>query len=132
MEMKNSRIAGRLLGLALVGSSALCPAGEMQRASITNVFVEDFKSAEPQSCRPSDVPLDHARARDFFQRARKVDYRVIHDHYDVAPCYVEGTLKYRNQACEWRIRAGATAHIRCGKETQYFVCDKCEDLFRSP
>jgi len=104
----------------------------MRQTSISDVYVEDFKSDDMQSCRPSDVPLNHARARDFFLRAQQVNYTVIHDHYDVAPCYVEGTLKYRNNICEWKIRAGATGQVECNKKIHYFICDNCQDLFQAP
>ncbi len=121
-----------LLGVA---AAAAAMAAGSPRERFSEVYVADFKSEEPASCRPSDVPLDHARARHFFRRARVVDDRVIHDHYAVAPCWVEGTLLDRGKSCEWRIRAGATAEIRCGKRTRHYVCDDCddcEDLFREP
>lgn len=55
----------------------------------------------------------------------------VHDHYNHAPCYIEGTLKDGNQVCEWEIRAGATGHIKCGEAMQYYVCDTCDDLFKA-
>lgn len=132
MEMKKAWLTRLSAGAVLASLLAACAAADMRQAQITDVYVADFKSDDVQSCRPSDVPLDHARARDFFRRARQVAYAVIHDHYDIAPCYVEGTLKYRANACEWKIRAGATAQIQCGEKTRYFVCDGCEDLFKEP
>ncbi len=101
-----------------------------QDSKITDVYVADFGSEDIERCRPSDVDLNHSEAREFFLRAREVDYKVIHDHYNYAPCYIEGTLKYNYMNCEWEIRAGATGEIKCNQNINYFVCDTCEDLFQ--
>ena len=107
-------------GLAMHGSD---------RNDVTDVYVEDFQSTEMDRCRPSDVPLDNGAAAEFFRRAKLVDGRTLHDHYNYAPCFVEGTLKYHSNSCEWRIRAGATGEIRCGQQERLFACDDCDDLF---
>jgi len=99
------------------------------RNDVTDVYVEDFQSTEMDRCRPSDVPLDNGAAAEFFRRAKLVDGRTLHDHYNYAPCFVEGTLKYHSNSCEWRIRAGATGEIRCGQQERLFACDDCDDLF---
>lgn len=108
---------------------ASCATHDFSQHEITDVYVGDFGSDDIKSCRPSDVGLTHHEAKGFFLRARQVAYTVIHDHYGYAPCYIEGTLKYRSSVCEWEIRAGATGHIKCGGEAKYFVCDTCGDLF---
>ena len=115
-----------ILAIAFLAS---CATQGFYQHEITDVYVEDFGSDDIESCRPSDVDLSHHEAKEYFLRARQVEYRVIHDHYNYAPCYIEGTLKYRSSICEWEIRAGATSHIKCGGETKYFVCDTCENLF---
>jgi hypothetical protein len=134
-KMKKTGIAQQVLvGALLTGLLTACAAADKRQMQISNVYVKDFQSDDKQLCRPSDVPLDNKRARDFFRRARQVDYKVIFDgdDYPWAPCYVEGTLKYRNSTCKWEIRAGATGQIKCDKKTRYFVCDDCEGLFRKP
>ena len=98
---------------------------------ITEVYVADFNSEAIQSCRPSDVDLSHSQARDFFIRAKRVDKKTLHDHYNHAPCYIEGTLKYSSKPCGWEIRAGATGQVTCSKVTEYFACDSCNDLFKT-
>ena len=98
-------------------------------ASMVDVFVADFHSDAPASCRPSDVPLDHAQARAFFARAKRVDYRTLHDNYEIAPCHIEGTMRRNGKVCDWKIRPGATGSIRCGSRSFYFACDSCADLF---
>jgi hypothetical protein len=114
--------------LAAIFLSA-CANQDFRQRQITDVYVEDFGSEDIERCRPSDVDLSHHEAKAYFLRARQVEYSVIHDHYNYAPCYIEGTLKYRSGICEWEIRAGATGHIKCGDKTRYFVCDTCDDLF---
>lgn len=96
---------------------------------ITALYVADFVSDEPQHCRPTDVDLSNAGALQFFQQARQVDYKTLHDHYNYAPCAIEGTLKYQQQSCNWQVRAGATGHIQCAEVYRYFACDDCEALF---
>ena len=98
---------------------------------LTEVYVADFNSEDMEHCRPSDVDLSHSQAKEFFTRAKLVDTKILHDHYNHAPCYIEGTLKYKSKPCDWEIRAGATGHITCGKVTEYFACDNCNDLFKS-
>lgn len=110
---------------------ASCTSKHIQIDKITDVYVTDFGSEEPDRCRPSDVDLSHHEARKFFLRARQVNHKVIHDYYDYAPCYIVGTLKYKSKICEWEIRAGATGHIKCNRDTLYYVCDTCDDLFQS-
>ena len=105
--------------------------GGMNPKSIKDLYVDDFHSDDVGNCKTSDVDLNHLQARLFFQRARIVEYKIIHDHYELAPCYLEGPLAYKSEPCTWKIRAGATGSISCGDKEWYFVCDNCEDLFES-
>jgi hypothetical protein len=122
-------IVARVGALAAAVFLAGCGAPGYARDRITDVYVADFRSAAPDSCRPSDVALSHAQARMFFSRARRVDYKTLQDNYEIAPCHIEGTLKRNGEACDWKIRPGATGSIRCGAKTEYLVCDTCTDLF---
>lgn len=126
MEM---RLAAAFIACILGPASCATMANDVGR--ITEVYVADFHSDDIEHCRPSDVDLSHGQAREFFMRARRVDLKTLHDHYDYAPCYIEGTLKYGSRSCDWEIRAGATGQITCGKVTEYFACDDCDDLFAS-
>ena len=90
----------------------------------------DFGTDDPKTCPAGEVDLSSTQAKDFFVRAKQIDSRTLHDFYDVAPCYMEGTLKFQGKACTFKIRAGATATITCQKEKEiYFACDDCKDLF---
>ena len=109
---------------------ASCATTDHLSNKITEVYVADFVSDDMDSCRPSDVNLDNREVKEFFNKGRAVDHKVIHDHYNYAPCYIEGTLKYKSTVCEWQIRAGATGYIKCDDQTQYYVCDTCVELFQ--
>lgn len=123
-------MSGRLLFVLVSLLFSSHAAAQLDMRKILDVYVDDFHSDEPDRCRPSDVNLSHREAREFFLRSKQVSAKVLHDHYDYAPCYVEGTLKYRAMSCTWQIRAGATARITCGKRTWHFACDACDDLLR--
>lgn len=97
---------------------------------ISNLYVDDFSSDDPVNCTTSDVDLTHLQSLQFFHKARVVEYRTIHQHYELAPCYIEGPLIYKKEPCRWEIRAGATGSINCKDNVWYFVCDNCNDLFR--
>jgi hypothetical protein len=100
-------------------------------AVIEDILISGFHSDEPERCRPSDVALDERQVASFFNRAEPIDGRTLHDQFDWAPCYLEGTLKYQGNACIWRVRAGATGEVECSASAQYFGCKDCENLFKA-
>jgi hypothetical protein len=116
-----------VFGLALMAGCA--SSGQFAKDKIASVYVKDFTSDEPESCRALDIPLEHGEAAAFFQRAKILDYHTLSDNYPVAPCRIVGTLQYDDENCRFEISAAATGSITCkGKET-YFACDTCKDLF---
>ncbi|GAA0545575.1 hypothetical protein GCM10009098_11410 [Rheinheimera aquimaris] len=98
-------------------------------ADINNVYIADFVSDAPQQCKPSDVDLSNIQVKQFFQQAAEVEHKTLHDHYNYAPCAIEGTLTYQQQSCNWQVRAGATGYVQCAGEYRYFACDNCEQMF---
>ena len=98
---------------------------------ISSLYIADFVSDAPEQCRPTDVDLSNIEVTHFFQQAREVEHKTLHDYYNYAPCAIEGTLKYHQQNCNWEVRAGATGHIQCGEVYRYFACDDCEALFKA-
>jgi uncharacterized metal-binding protein YceD (DUF177 family) len=80
-------------------------------------------------CKPSDVDLSNIQVKQFFQQATEVEHKTLQDHYNYAPCAIEGTLTYQRQRCNWQVRAGATGYVQCAGEYHYFACDNCEQLF---
>ena len=126
MEIKKLLIAFIIICLSGLIS---CSANIMNTKNIKDLYVDDFSSDDPANCTTSDVDLTHLQALLFFKRARVVDYKILHDHYELAPCYIEGPLTYKEEPCSWEIRAGATGLINCNDRVWYFVCDNCDDLF---
>ena len=92
--------------------------------------MEDFFSDDMDACKPSDVDLNNNDAKNYFLKSRKVDYKVIHDHYIIAPCYIEGTMKFNGKLCDWKIQASGVGSVTCGDVVEYYVCDSCEGLFK--
>lgn len=123
MEMK-------VIALPLCLAMAACASSKRFVAScVTDVYVEDFETREPDSCRASDVDLSHSQAEAFFKRAKVLDYRTMVDNYPIAPCFIAGTLRYKGVPCHWEIYAGRTGSIRFRDHEWYFACDTCDDLF---
>ena len=61
----------------------------MNTKNIKDLYVDDFSSDDPANCTTSDVDLTHLQALLFFKRARVVDYKILHDHYELAPCILK-------------------------------------------
>lgn len=96
---------------------------------IHDVYVEDFYIEDSNICKSSDVDLDNHEAEIFFLKSRRVDHKIIHHHYNVAPCYIEGLLTLNTQVCRWKIQASSIGSIECDDEVVYYVCDTCQKLF---
>lgn len=126
MEIKNFSMALIVLCVLFLIS---CSSNVMNTKFIKNLYVDDFYSDEPTNCTTSDVDLNHLQSLQFFKRAKVVEYRILHQHYELAPCYIEGPLIYKGEPCEWEIRAGATGSIKCNDKEWYFACEDCDDLF---
>jgi hypothetical protein len=102
--------------------------GYFAKDRIHETLVKDFASTD-LSCTTADVNLSHAQAEAFFKRSTLLDYKTMSDNYPIAPCYIEGTLKYKGQSCDWKTFAGHTGSITCKDQQTYFACDTCQDLF---
>ena len=74
--------------------------------------------------------LTNDQVDQYFRLAKEVTFKQLHDQYDYLPCFVKGTLLRQTQACEFSIRAGATAELNCHNDKQFFyVCTQCNNLF---
>lgn len=121
-----------LIGCYLVVLLVACSKhNEFNTADISELYIADFVSDAPEQCGPEDVDLSNNDVKQFFQLAREVEHKVLHDHYNYAPCAIEGTLKLQQQSCSWQVRAGATGHIKCAEQYHYFACDNCAELFNA-
>jgi hypothetical protein len=111
-----------------LASVAVHAAETFKPAAISEVWVKDFESLEPERCKASDVNPSHSQAKKFFQRSKILDKKTWSDNYPTAPCQVVGTLQYRGAQCDWTISAAATGTVTCGKRTWFFACDECDAL----
>lgn len=118
-------IVSKLIHLSVCFMMASC--SPLQK--ISDVYIDDFQTENINLCGPSDVDLNNYEAEKFFSRSREVEYKIIHDHYNVAPCHIEGVLTFNGRFCEWKIQASAIGSIKCNEEVSHYVCDSCDDLF---
>lgn len=77
-----------------------------------------------------DFTLTNEQVGQYFKQAQRVTFKQLHDQYDYLPCFVKGTLQRQDHACEFSIRAGATAELTCSNDQQFFyACTTCNNLF---
>lgn len=73
----------------------------------------------------SDFSLTDKQAQHYFDKARQVSAKEVHDQYEYLPCYAKGTAKRDGQICEWEIRAGGTGYFTCGEDASLTACGDC-------
>lgn len=106
-----------------------CDQGGFAPERLADLYVDDFTSSAPQQCTTADLPLQQADAVEFCARASVVDSKTLNDHYQLAPCQLEGTACYGKRRCNWQSQAGAMGALQCGEQRWLFACDDCEALF---
>lgn len=118
-----------LIALATLGLAACATAeGRFDTTRITDVYVADFSSTDPAGCTTADVDLSNDAAHVFFRKAKQLSEKAVADHYPLAPCKIEGTLKRDGEPCDFEISAAMTGVIQCGGTRWPFACDDCGDL----
>jgi hypothetical protein len=126
MRLRHATVA--MLAATSLSACAIA-GGPLDAATLTELYIADFSSTDPAGCTTADVDLSNAQARAFFMRARQLDARALAEHYPLAPCRIEGTLKRNGAPCEFEISAAMTGSIRCDTGRWFFACDDCDDLF---
>jgi hypothetical protein len=91
--------------MALSESARAASLADAERVVVTEVGAE----AGANPCK--GFSLTAAEAAAFLNRAAVVTHREVHDHYDVAPCWVRGTASFHGYPAQWEIRAGGTGSI---------------------
>ena len=116
-----------LMALGMVGCAVSSPTKPVTEFS--NILIQRVGMDQGgEFCK--DFTLTHEQVGQYFKQAQEVTFKQFHDQYDYLPCFVEGTLRRQDQACEYSIRAGATAELNCSNEQQYFyACTTCNNLF---
>jgi len=109
---------------------AVAWAGPRGSGNLANFRVEAAGSdAGGEFCRR--FRLSGEQAQSFFQRAQRVDARVLHDSFDRLPCWVRGVAEGEGGAWHWEVRAGGTARlIAPDGAVSLLGCSDCEAVLR--
>ncbi len=122
----------RMVTILCCGLLCACHPSDRFDVRKTDIFyVKDYNVSAEKDCRTEDVNLNNTRAKQFFTRARAIDYETMNANYPVAPCDVVGTVSYDKHACDWEVSAAGTAWVACDEKREqrwYFACDDCSDL----
>lgn len=124
-----------VFGIMMILTTACTMVSErhsFDKKKISDFRLINFQADKTGLCQATDVNLTQQQSSDFFQMAKPIDSKTIHDDYAIASCYIEGTLQYKqNESCQWQIYAGGVGVIQCNQNMQYYVCDndKCRYLF---
>ncbi|MBL8024832.1 MAG: hypothetical protein JNL74_00390 [Fibrobacteres bacterium] len=80
----------------------------------------------------ADFILTSTQVEWFFSRAKILDARLLHDKFDILPCWVRGTGKSVQGTWNWEIRAGGTARKVFENGTiELLGCDNCDAVLMS-
>lgn len=96
--------------------------GKPQSILVTKTGVDSEKDAS--LC--GNFRLSSAQVEKFLNRAVIITPFELHDYYDIAPCYVRGTVIFRGSSAEWEIRAGGTATVTFYGEFSYQLANKAQ------
>ena len=96
--------------------------------SVSGVTVIEAVSVEPGAfC--AGFALDHAQARDYFDRAEAISAKEMHDNYSHLPCSMRGLANYGRRTCSWEINAGGIARVSCDDGPNRLLgCMTCDHL----
>lgn len=94
-------------------------------ADAEHVVVTDVGAGEgAKLCK--GFSLTAAEATIFLNRSAVVTHREVHDHYNVAPCWVRGTASFHGYPAQWEIRAGGTGSITLYSGEHLSVVDEAQ------
>jgi hypothetical protein len=90
----------------------------LQQGMSTSTTDADFV----QMCK--EFNLRKADVNVFFTKAKKITRAILHDEYDLYPCYSEGTVILNNKKVNWQIHAGGIGFIKSDNTEQVYVCSE--------
>lgn len=119
-----------MLKILLIIFFAVCMVACTSVATKENVFkvekvgtVGSDGASKNEFC--ADFFLTKNQAQQFFNKAKQVSGKDIHDKYSFLPCFVRGDGYSNNKKCEWEVRAGGTSIIQCADELTHMACEEC-------
>lgn len=116
-----------MFSVALVsGSGSAAPAIPHAQNKLVNIQVLSHGYDEGgEFCK--DFRLTPKQVEWFFSRAKTLDAQLLHDQFDILPCWVRGIAQSSQGASQWEIRAGGTARIVSENGSVALLgCDKCD------
>ncbi|MBL4607758.1 MAG: hypothetical protein JKY01_08020 [Pseudomonadales bacterium] len=90
---------------------------------VTNIVGAGNDGASSAFC--ADFSITKEEAQYYFDNAKQVSAKDIHDNYSFLPCFVSGEGYLNNKKCAWEVRAGGTSNIRCGEQSILMACENC-------
>lgn len=106
-------------------SMTACKGAKIEEHSInvTSIVNTGNDGASGDFCAAFSLTKDEAQH--FFNNAKQVSAKEIHDSYSYLPCFVTGEAYLNNKKCEWEIRAGGTSSIVCEDLSFTMACKDC-------
>jgi hypothetical protein len=99
-------------------------AGELKNIAIAH---------QSMSSRPNDADfvkmckeftLTKPDIKQYFTKAKKITRSILHDKYNLYPCYSEGNAELNKKEVTWRIHAGGIGFIRFDDTEVVYACDE--------
>jgi hypothetical protein len=96
---------------------------EQSVIQVTNIVTAGNDGVSSEFC--ADFSLTKKEAQYYFNNAKQVSARAIHDSYSFLPCFVIGEGYLNNKKCKWEVRAGGTSSVVCEDQSLLMVCEDC-------
>ncbi len=90
---------------------------------VTNIVGAGNDGASSEFC--AGFSLTKEEAQYYFDNAKQVSAKDIHDNYSFLPCFVSGEAHVNKKKCEWEVRAGGTSNITCEDQSILMACESC-------
>jgi len=112
----------------LIFSSACSSLHQKNEFNILGVENTGTDNGEGKFC--SNFYLEKNEAQFFFNRAKIISSKQLHDSYSFLPCFVRGKGQLKKLECTWEVRAGGTGEITCGEKVYLYGCSDCQDILK--
>lgn len=68
--------------------------------------------------------LKKANVKYYFAKVKKITRSILHDKYELYPCYSDGQAKLDNKIVQWSIHSGGIGFIRFDDTEQVYACNE--------
>lgn len=108
--------------------SACSSTVQKNKFSVLSVERAGVDGAEGAFC--SAFKLSITESQKYFNQAKIISFKQLHDDYSFLPCFVTGKGQLAELECSWEIRAGGTGEIICGEKVYLYGCANCQEILR--